>query len=163
MKDVAQRLEMLIQKGLEYIRHSDGTEFSRKVSPVKWSKKEVLGHLIDSGINNLQRFAEIQYEPKPYQLRKYRQDELVRANNYQEASIDELSNFWKAINTRIQQVILLQTDLTLAYPIDLGEGELVDLAYWIRDYVDHLEHHLNQIFDPQYPTDPKLSNPNLLA
>jgi ribosome biogenesis SPOUT family RNA methylase Rps3 len=35
------------------------------LNPKKWSKKQILGHLVDSGINNLQRFTEIQFEEKP--------------------------------------------------------------------------------------------------
>lgn len=163
MEEIAQRLESLINRGLAFIQRSDKLELSRKTSPERWSKKEVLGHLIDSGIYNLQRFTEIQFEPKPYQIQNYRQDELVRVNNYQEASIEELTAFWKAVNSRIQQVILLQTDLTLTYPIVLGNGETVDLDFLIRDYVAHLEHHLNQIFDPFFPTGPGSPTPKLLA
>ncbi len=163
MEEVPQRLEMLIQKGLEYIRHSDEAEFSWKISPDKWSKKEILGHLIDSGINNLQRFTEIQFAPTPYQIRPYRQVELVRANNYQSDSVKELTILWKAINQRIHQVILMQTERTLAFPIILGSGDFADLAFLIKDYVDHLEHHLYQIFDPLYPADPRLPAPPMLA
>jgi len=163
MKEQAEKLKQLIAKGWQYFRQIDEENLSRKPSPEKWSKKEILGHLIDSGINNLQRFTEIQFAPKPYQIRSYRQDELVKANNYQAASVKELTDLWQAINRRIQQVILTQTELTLAFPIILGNGDSADLVFLIRDYVDHLEHHLDQIFDPLYPTDPRLPTPNLLA
>ncbi|OOG72996.1 DinB family protein [Algoriphagus sp. A40] len=145
MKEQAEKLKQLIATGLEYIRQTDEENLSRKLSPEKWSKKEILGHLIDSGINNLQRFTEIQNETKPYKIRKYRQDDLVRANDYQNADIQELADFWKAVNFRIIMVILQQTDKTLAFPVDLGENEMVDLSFLIRDYIDHLEHHLKQI------------------
>ncbi|WP_343849712.1 DinB family protein [Algoriphagus jejuensis] len=163
MEKLAKRLESLVERGISYVQPSDQLALSQKTSPNKWSKKEILGHLIDSGINNLQRFNEIQFATKPYPIRPYDQDQLVRANYYQEASVDELCGFWKAINLRIQQVILRQTELTLAYPILLGSGETKDLAFLIRDYVDHLEHHLNQILDPFYPADPHLPIPQLLA
>ena len=39
--------------------------FSEKPLPHKWSKKEVLGHLIDSAQNNLRRFICAQYESHP--------------------------------------------------------------------------------------------------
>lgn len=145
MKEQADRLDHLIQMGLEYLNHVDTTALSWKFSQEKWSKKEILGHLIDSGINNLQRFTEIQYESKPYKIRKYKQDQLVIANDYQHAEIQELIVFWKAVNFRITKLILLQTDKTLAFPVDLGENKIVDLAFLIRDYMDHLEHHLKQI------------------
>jgi|TARA_R110000737_G_scaffold264685_1_gene272514 hypothetical protein len=62
--------------------------------PKKWSKKEILGHLIDSGINNLQRFTEIQFSDRPYVIRKYNQNELVIVNDYQNAEIKEILDFW---------------------------------------------------------------------
>lgn len=163
MKELVKRLESDVNQCLEYVRQAGELELSRKFSPDRWSKKEILGHLIDSGINNLQRFTEIQSSPKPYPIRNYRQVELVKANNYQEASSQELADFWQAINLRIQQVILLQTEKTLAIPILLGNGESADLAFLIRDYVAHLEHHLRQIFDPLYPKDPHQPIPKRLA
>lgn len=145
MTELAERLEQLISIGLECISQTDEENLIRKSSTEKWSIKEILGQLIDSGINNLQRFTEIQYESKPYKIRRYKQDELVRANDYQHADIQELTGFWKAVNLRISKLILLQTDNTLAFSVDSGEKELVDLGFLIRDYIDHLEHHLKQI------------------
>jgi len=163
MKEQVEKLKKLIVNGRKYFRQTGEESLSWKPIPEKWSKKEILGHLIDSAINNLQRFTEIQFAPKPYQIRSYRQVELVKANNYQSASARDLTILWQAVNRRIQQVILLQTELTLAFPIILGNGDSADLAFLIRDYVDHLEHHLNQIFDPLYPSDPRLPTPKLLA
>jgi hypothetical protein len=55
----------------QQIKAIDEVEFSRKVSPDKWSKKEILGHLIDSATNNHQRFVRAQFEtPQIY----YEQD-----------------------------------------------------------------------------------------
>lgn len=163
MEKLAQRLESLIDRGSAYFRLAEELELNRKISPEKWSKKEILGHLIDSGIHNLQRFTEIQYEPKPYPVLPYRQVELVNANHYQEASVEELTVFWQAVNRRIQAVMLQQTDQTLSFPIVLGNGASADLAFLVRDYVDHLEHHLRQVFDPLYPSDHLLSIPKLNA
>lgn len=39
--------------------------FSTKPAPEKWSKKEIIGHLIDSATNNHQRFVRAQFEPTP--------------------------------------------------------------------------------------------------
>ncbi|NJN28609.1 MAG: DinB family protein [Cyclobacteriaceae bacterium] len=77
MIDTTNRLDHLLKSGLDYIAQCSIAELTLHPSPGKWSKKEVLGHLIDSGINNLQRFTEIQYESKPYKVREYKQDELV--------------------------------------------------------------------------------------
>ncbi|MDO5969255.1 DinB family protein [Flavivirga aquimarina] len=145
MNKTVYKLEGLINKGLEYISQSSETEWVQKPSPNKWSKKEILGHLIDSGINNLQRFTEIQTANKPYKIRQYKQDDLVKVNDYQHAALKEIANFWEAINNRICCVIKLQTEETLNYKIEISDGEISDLRFLMTDYVDHLEHHLNQI------------------
>ena len=139
------RLEQLLKTGSEYISESSEEALSQKPAPEKWSKKEVLGHLIDSAINNLQRFTEIQFANKPYKIRKYNQDGLVKANDYQNAKSDELVNLWLSLNTRILNVFKNQTEVTLNYKIELSTDNISDLRFLIQDYVDHMEHHMKQI------------------
>ncbi len=145
MTHTINKLEQLIKQGVAYCAQSSEQEMSRKESPDKWSKKEILGHLIDSGINNLQRFTEIQFENKPYNIRKYNQDELVKANDYQNSDLTEIVEFWSSINHRIKNLMAQQTDNTLNYKIELEKGNFSDLRFLMNDYVVHLEHHLKQI------------------
>lgn len=147
MQSTITRLEDLLKASIEPISHDINIKkgWKHKSSPEKWSKQEILGHLIDSAINNLQRFTEIQFEPKPYQIRRYNQDELVKANAYQEAEINKLIALWLSVNIRILALMKLQTEATLSYPIILPDGEASDLRFLMTDYVDHLEHHLKQL------------------
>ncbi|WP_299161741.1 DinB family protein [uncultured Tenacibaculum sp.] len=145
MKQTIRNLEELLKKGLKYLSQFSELEISKKIDVDKWSKKEILGHLIDSGINNLQRFTEIQFESKPYRIRKYEQNKLVKVNDYQNAEIKELLNFWVSINNRILNLMKLQTEKTLNYKIELDKDNISDLRFLMTDYVNHIEHHLNQI------------------
>ncbi|WP_281612723.1 DinB family protein [Flammeovirga sp. SubArs3] len=145
MKETILKFSQLLSEGKEYIENSSIEEFTKKERPEKWSKQEILGHLIDSAINNLQRFTEIQFEEKPYVIRKYNQDELVKVNDYQNANHTELLHFWMSINHRIIAIMKLQTEVTLGYKIVLGDHEISDLKYLMQDYVAHLEHHLQQL------------------
>lgn len=138
-------LKELTGQGAAYISGCSEETLNHKPSAEKWSKKEILGHLTDSAINNLQRFTEIQFHEKPYQVRRYIQDELVKANDYQHADTLRLLDFWIAINNRIQEIMDMQTDKTLAYEVILPDGTPADLKFLMQDYVEHLEHHLNQI------------------
>lgn len=103
--------------------------------------------MVDSGIHNLQRFTEIQFEAKPYKSRPYKQDELVMANNYENAETKEILELFRAINVRIIIVINLLTAEMLHYEIATMENEIVDLKYLIEDYRKHLEHHINEIIE----------------
>ncbi|OJJ22195.1 hypothetical protein BKI52_09150 [marine bacterium AO1-C] len=145
MTDVLKRLDDLLKQGQDYFNQATDANISKKPGPEKWSKKEILGHLIDSAVNNLQRFTEIQFEGKPYKIRKYNQDELVKANDYQNADIGEIIGFWLAINQRISILMKQQTEETLAFKIEVDKGEIADLRFLMTDYVDHLEHHIKQI------------------
>lgn len=147
MIETIDKLNQLLKEGLEYLSKASESEMSKKATINKWSKKEILGHLIDSGINNLQRFTEIQFENKPYILKKYKQNELVEVNDYQNAKTKEIVDFWLSINNRIKYLIKLQTEKTLNYQVELEKGNISDLRFLIEDYVDHLEHHINQIVE----------------
>lgn len=145
MKEVINELDKLLKSGNDYFSNAIESEISLKPSEDKWSKKEILGHLVDSAINNLKRFTEIQFEDKPYTIIPYKQDELVKANNYQGANIHEIIQIWLAVNQRIKTVMNHQTDSTLNYQIELYKDQFTDLRFLMTDYVDHIAHHLNQI------------------
>jgi len=122
-------------------------ELLDKPAPGKWSKLEILGHLVDSAINNLKRFTEIQFLPQPYKVISYRQDELVAINHYQDVPLTHLLDLWKALNQQISYVVQSIPPEKFDYPVDpqYENGEMKSLGWIICDYVAHLEHHLRQV------------------
>ena len=120
-------------------------DFEWKPTETAWSKKEIFGHLIDSAVNNLQRFTEIQYAEKPYAVRPYNQDELVKANDYQNKNSQDLLRLLMALNKHIVDVMKNQTEDTLKYQILLPNKTTTDLKFLMNDYMEHFYHHLNQI------------------
>lgn len=74
--------------------------------PGKWSRKEILGHLIDSAINNLKRFTDAQFADDSYLVQPYNQDELVKLNKYQCASLEHLLILWQSLNRQLIIVAL---------------------------------------------------------
>src|SRR5438874_12129162 len=78
-------------------------EFSFKPSRDKWSKKEILGHLIDSAANNHQRFVRIQYEQEPAIF--YDQNEWNRLHHYNELDSGQLIQFWKMYNEQLVNLL----------------------------------------------------------
>lgn len=146
MELVLLKIKHLISSAQIYFDKADAAALEAKPLPAKWSKKEILGHLVDSAINNIQRFTEIQNQPKPYQVRSYDPDALVSANEYQHRELDELFALWKCLNLQIGFIVSRQNETTLNYPLILPNGEVKNLKFLIDDYVDHLEHHLDQIY-----------------
>lgn len=152
MIETVNKLEELLIIIKEYISKSSDTELNYKANPEKWSKKEIIGHLIDSGINNIKRFTAIQIETELYRIRPMKQVELVIVNDYQNSEIEELLAFLMSINIRIKNLMILQNDQTLATKIELyTKGNMSDLRYLMEDYVVHFEQHVNQIVKPLTP------------
>lgn len=125
----ASKLDQLVQDIQAYMLSSPIQELEAKPSLSKWSKKEILGHLIDSAIHNLQRFTEIQFEPKPFLIRAYNQNALVIANAYQKADLQDLLNLWTNLNKRIAFVMRSQNKETIAFEICVQENSLLDLGF----------------------------------
>ena len=132
-------------------------DFSAKPSPVKWSKKEVLGHLIDSAQNNLRRFICGQYEAVPSKI-VYDHDHWVTLNAYQQAESKEIIALWVLLNKRIASVLEKMPSISYSNLSDTGKNSISthSLEWLASDYVKHLKHHLNQIlphsFDIRYPS-----------
>ncbi len=149
MKEAINRLKELLAITKEYVSKSSDAELSLKANPEKWSKKEIIGHLIDSGINNIRRFTAVLIEKEPYRIMPMKQVELVKVNDYQNSEIEELLALLVSINVRIKKLMLLQNTQTLATRIELyRKGNMSDLRYLMEDYVVHFEHHVNQIIKP---------------
>lgn len=129
--------------------------FSAKPTPEKWSKKEVLGHLIDSAHNNLRRFITGQYEPAPKIV--YQQDFWVTANNYQQVKKENIILLWKLLNEQIGEALRVMPVENAGLSCDTGKEkvQLHSIQWLAEDYVKHLKHHLNQIipnsFNITYP------------
>ena len=144
-----QRLEKhIIELPDRYLSFSTEVLVQRPVSG-KWSKQEILGHLVDSAINNLKRFTEIQFLPQPYVITSYQQEELVIVNNYQRVHISHLLQLWQSLNRQIVHVVLNipEEKLNLLVDPQYANRETKTLAWIISDYVAHMEHHFKQVFD----------------
>lgn len=62
MMEISSDLEKIIEETSARLSSMDKTSLDHKPSPGKWSKKEILGHLVDSAGNNLHRFVRGQYD-----------------------------------------------------------------------------------------------------
>jgi len=155
MKTIIDELQHIISIYPERFEALPSKELSDKPNPDKWSKKEVLGHLIDSAHNNLRRFIVGQYEDIPHIV--YDQDFWVKVNRYQEMKSDELISLWSLLNKRIVEVLQDMPSDNHSRECNTGKEEKVlhNLQWLAADYVKHMKHHINQIipssFDITYP------------
>lgn len=122
-------------------------ELNDPPAPGKWSRKQLLGHLVDSALNNLKRFTEIQFSPQPYKIVPYDQNALVVVNHYEDMPIHELLSLWQALNRQIVWVVKKIPGEKLAYEVDPGYAMtgMKTLGWLVADYVAHMEHHFTQL------------------
>jgi hypothetical protein len=145
------RINYLITDVPQKLKKYSDEELSHKPAPDKWSKKEILGHLCDSAVNNLGRFIRVQFEPEPFVVTRYQQNDWVRVNHYHDTDINEIIDFWVSINKRINSVVLKIPKDKLEAECDMGDasfrtiGETKSLLWLIEDYLAHMEHHLAQL------------------
>ena len=121
-------------------------ELLQRPAPGKWSKKEILGHLIDSAINNLKRFVDVQSQPQPYTVLRYMQDSLVVINRYQDLPLDHMLLLWKTLNQQIVYVISGIPADKFPYTVITPAGDHKTLEWLIIDYIEHMDHHWGQVF-----------------
>ena len=138
-----QRLQHLLQEIPPLLQQVREGEFSFKPSPQKWSKKEILGHLVDSAANNHQRFIRVQYEERP--SLRYNQDQWNSLSHYNEKNTPELIQFWVLYNQHLLHILRNLRADSLKKECDAGGTHPVTLEWLIDDYVQHLEHHLHQL------------------
>ncbi|WP_163099759.1 DinB family protein [Peribacillus alkalitolerans] len=147
MQKVIDGINHWIQVIPEEFNHMSQNEISTRLLPHKWSKKEILGHLCDSAINNINRFITIQYEEQPYVIPSYNQDKWVVIQNYQSRPMEEILSLFIVLNQQIINIILKMPSEKLSYLCDIGNNQQKRLEWLLQDYLDHMEHHINnQIF-----------------
>ena len=132
---------------------------AHKSAPDKWSIKEVLGHLIDSAANNHHRFVRAQFTDDLV-FPGYEQEKWVNAQRYNDESWSDMIQLWSSYNLHLLHVISAIPEATLTrarirhnldqialHPIDKNDPTTLD--YFVRDYLVHMKHHLDQIFTLQ--------------
>ena len=146
MHQTAAELRALITEYASKFHAMKDADFSAKPLPHKWSKKEVIGHLIDSAQNNLRRFIVGQYESQPPKI-VYDQDFWVQANGYQNLKKEDVITLWKLVNERICDVLLNMPAQNYLKETNTGKTEvqLHSLQWLAQDYIRHMKHHFNQV------------------
>ncbi|MCJ7539189.1 MAG: DinB family protein [Desulfobacterales bacterium] len=148
MKAIARQIRSLISKIEPQLSRMNHDEMGFKPDPHKWSKKEILGHLIDSAANNHQRFVRA-VNKVAVQFPTYDQDEWVRIQRYNEMSWSFLVTLWSAYNNHLSHIIECIPGYAESSPCNIGKEEPVTLEFVVRDYLRHLQHHLKDILEEQ--------------
>jgi DinB superfamily len=143
MKAIAIQLKTLIDEYFPQLKTIPENKVIFKPSPSKWSRKEMLGHLIDSAQSNIRRFIVAQYEEEPYIV--YNQDKWVALTNYQQYNLPDLIQLWYLLNKHICHILEnMNSDMSAR---KASTGNLHSIEWLAHDYIKHLRHHMHQVLE----------------
>jgi DinB superfamily len=109
-----------------------------------WTRKQIVGHLLDSAANNRQRFVRAATEGT-YAGPRYEQDAWVAVHGYRSQSWGRLLDWWKSEHEILIAVVENIPSGMLEAPCVVGDGPPVSLRFLIEDYISHQRWHLKQL------------------
>ena len=141
--DALRRLSTTLEKVPALLIAIPEDHAAKKRAAGKWSKKQELGHLLDSACNNHQRVVRAQLENEP-SLPGYDGDGWVLLHDYQEMDWKEIIACWRVMNEHFLRAASKVSPPTSKRKLTV-EGKKMTVAFLIDDYLDHLLHHLRQL------------------
>jgi len=137
------------------LRAIDDADAGRPWAPGKWSRREVIGHLVDSASVNHERFVRA-LDGDALVFPGYDQDAWVTAQRYRDANWKDLVDLWIGINRHLARLMGVipeadrrrlrrhhNLDRIAFRPVPVTRPATLDDL--MGDYVVHLEHHLTQV------------------
>ena len=145
--DYAKTLIRLVRDTADQLSGLDPTTLDVRVTAGSWSKKEILGHLIDSATNNQQRIVRAAAPDHTGELVTpgYDQRHWVHLQAWHDGDWNQLLVHWLAANFQIAQTVARISDASLLVPVRIGDHPPVSLKFMLEDYVEHLNHHIAQL------------------
>jgi hypothetical protein len=109
-----------------------------------WTRKQIVGHMLDSAANNRQRFVQAAIDGS-YTGPNYAQEAWVAAHGYAEQSWETLLRWWQVEHEILMAVVSRISEERLEANCVIGGGAPVTLHFLVNDYLQHQRHHLAQL------------------
>ena len=145
MKDSIARFEMVLATAPKKLVAISESDAAHKPGTDRWSKKEILGHLIDSAGNNHQRFVRCQQTPR-LEFPEYDQNPWVACQAYATEPWADLVNLWLLFNRHLLHIIKAAPPEVHQRELVIGHHPPMTFEALVPSYLKHLEHHLAQIY-----------------
>ena len=109
-----------------------------------WTRKQIVGHMLDSATNNRQRFVRAAIDGD-YTGPSMRRSAWVAAHGYAGQRWETLLGWWEAEHEILIAVVDHIPEERLQAICMVGEDAPVTLRFLIEDYVAHQRWHLRQL------------------
>lgn len=152
-RDLGERLRKTIEEEGPKLRAIVETQAATRLGTGEgWSRKQELGHLIDSAANNRVRFMvaalDGNYAGPTYDGRGW-----VELGGYSDTLWIDLVELWTRLNEALALAIERIPDERLQAKCSINKGSPVSLEFLIDDYVLHMQHHLDHILSRKRQTE----------
>jgi len=144
MLELSEALKATVEQAVTGLRQVSESQSAAPVLRGGWSRKQVIGHLIDSASNSHQRFVRAALAGELV-FPGYDQDGNVRVVAVQEMKWELLVDLWVSYNLYLAHVIAhLPADKLQAH-CQVGDEDRGTLEFLANEYLGHMKHHLEQI------------------
>ena len=144
MESVAAELVELTEAVSQQLAKIGDEEASVRPAPDEWSKKEIVGHLIDSATNNHHRFVRAQLDDELV-CPGYEQEEWVRVQAHNEVPWEQLIRLGRVYHLHLAHLVSKIPSEKLETACRIGPFEPVTLRVLVEDYLVHMRLHLKQL------------------
>lgn len=110
-----------------------------------WTRKQIVGHLLDSATNNRQRFVRASLDGM-YAGPRYAQDGWVAAHGYAHQAWETLLGWWQVEHEILMAIVERIPAGRLEAQCVMGDESPVTLKFLIEDYVQHQHWHMKQLW-----------------
>lgn len=152
--DLALRFEETIEREAAHLGRITEADAAKRPAQDAWSKKQELGHLVDSAANNHVRFVFGSLQPE-FRGPTYDGRGWVERHGYDHMPWAEILDFWHRYNRFVAALVRRIPEDRMNASCVIGDGRPVTLQFIIEDYLAHMQHHLDHILQreniTQYP------------
>jgi len=148
---VARELREVVRSAAPQLARLSDQAAEQPWAPGKWSRKQLLSHLVDSASNNHQRFTRAALAG-PLTFPGYDQNGLTRLQQPDALRWATLVALWENYNEFLAHVIERLPPESAETPCVIGGDVSGTLAFLTRDYLEHLKHHVNQLTGGSLPS-----------
>jgi hypothetical protein len=145
VKEAIARFELVLATAPRKLVDISEADAGHKSGPDRWSKKEIIGHLIDSAGNNHQRFVRCQFTPL-LEFPEYDQNPWVACQAYAIEPWPDLVNLWLLLNRHLLHIVKAAPAEMHEHQLKIGHHNPMRFDALVASYLQHMEHHLAQIY-----------------